>query len=70
MKSAGYLLTLLIIISQNSLADYEYDLAQQLANPVAALISVPIQANYVENIGPSEQGSVWRTNIQPVILSR
>jgi hypothetical protein len=31
------------------------------------LISVPIQANYDENIGPNEDGSVWRINIQPVI---
>jgi hypothetical protein len=34
---------------------------------VASLISVPIQANYDENIGPTEDGSVWRINIQPVI---
>lgn len=43
------------------------DLAQKLANPVASLISVPIQANYDENIGPTEAGSVWRINVQPVI---
>ena len=43
------------------------ELAKKLANPVASLISVPIQANYDQNIGPDEEGSVWRVNIQPVI---
>jgi hypothetical protein len=28
---------------------------------------VPIQANYDENIGPADEGSQWRINIQPVI---
>lgn len=28
---------------------------------------MPIQANYDENIGKNRDGSVWRTNVQPVI---
>lgn len=43
------------------------DLAQQLSNPVADLISVPIQLNYDENIGLEDDGSRWTMNIQPVV---
>lgn len=48
-------------------AESEAELAKKLANPIASLISLPIQANYDENIGANEEGSVWRINIQPVI---
>lgn len=44
----------------------EADLARKLANPVADLISVPIQSNYDFGIGPGDC-TRWTTNIQPVI---
>ena len=42
-------------------------LAMQLSNPVAALISLPLQLNYDQDIGPVDDGDRWLLNVQPVI---
>jgi hypothetical protein len=43
------------------------ELAKKLSNPVAALISVPFQLNYDQDIGSGDNGEKWTLNVQPVV---
>lgn len=62
------LATLIVLMgSQTVLADQATDIAKKLTNPVAAMISVPLQLNYQQNMGIDDQGNQWKLNVQPVI---
>ncbi|WP_119272762.1 transporter [Taklimakanibacter deserti] len=43
------------------------ELAEKLSNPIAAMISVPFQFNYDNEIGPERDGERFQLNFQPVV---
>lgn len=43
------------------------ELAKQVNNPVAALYSLPVQYNWNQKMGPTDDGMQATTNIQPVL---
>ena len=67
LATAAFAATALIASTAQVDEAYETSLAMQLSNPVAALISGPLQLNYDQDIGPSDGGDRWLLNVQPVI---
>ncbi|HEX4971272.1 MAG TPA: hypothetical protein VFV69_09450 [Steroidobacteraceae bacterium] len=61
LAAAGLLFT-----SHDATAQNADELAKQLSNPVASLISVPLQFNYDEGLGAGE-GTRFLLNVQPVM---
>ena len=61
------ILILLLLVSLNGSADEQAELAKKLSNPVAALISVPLEFIVDENIGPTEDGEITLIKASPVL---
>jgi hypothetical protein len=61
------MITLLPAASAQAQDDEAAEVAKKLANPIASLISEPMQYNYDKYGGLNDDASVNRLNIQPVI---
>ena len=70
-RRAGALLGVLLALPFAVRAQsQDAELAQELTNPVADLISAPIQMNFDRRIGPADDGTKTTINVQPVIPFR
>lgn len=61
------LLTSVLSFADSTGEGQSAELAQELTNPIADLMTIPVQTTYDQNIGPADKGTKYQTNIQPVI---
>jgi hypothetical protein len=66
LATACALVLIAVVLCTPVEAQDDSDLAQDLTNPVADLLTIPVQLNYDQNIGPVDKGWKLQTNIQPV----
>ena len=64
---AALLAALGLAMSPAASADSDAELAKKAQNPIAAMISLPLQLNYDEGYGATGDGEKWLLNVQPVI---
>jgi hypothetical protein len=66
--ACGFVTVALLAIGSNVLAaDSSEELAKKTQNPVADLISLPLQSNWDFDLGPKENKSSYTMNVQPVL---
>ena len=56
-----------VVIVPTAFAVDKEELAKKLANPIAAMYSLPLQLNYDSDIGVNDKGERYVLNVQPVI---
>ena len=57
-----------LLCSAAAMVNQSAERARELNNPLADLITVPMQMNYDSDSSPFDKGSKLKTNIQPVYL--
>ena len=62
-----FLTTLCLGMCMTAHAQDDADLAQELTNPIADIMTIPVQFNYDQDIGMNDQGSKMLLNVQPVV---
>jgi len=69
LATACALVLIAVVLCTPVEAKDDSDLAQDLTNPVADLLTIPIQMNYDQNIGPADDGWKLQTTGPDAALS-